>query len=662
MKNKLNLEKSPYLKQHAENPVWWYPWGAEAFEKAERENKLIFLSIGYSTCHWCHVMEHESFTQQDVADILNQNFISIKVDREERPDVDSVYMNIMLGLNGHGGWPLNMVLTPKREAFFCGTYYPRANFVHLLNEIQSVWHESPEQILSTGGRIAEWLRLKDVDSEVGSLGPEIFKTFYTGFLKSFDFENGGRLGAPKFIPSYGLRLLLRYQLRAPDSQALALVEKTLEMVSRGGIYDHLGGGFHRYATDEAWLIPHFEKMLYDQSAMANIFLEAYQLTENTEYKMVLQETLEYVLRDLQAPEGGFYSAEDADSEGEEGSFYLWTFSEIERALTAEELHEFKLTYNISLNGNFENKNILELAPGKLRQNFSAKTISAQDKLFARRLSRPRPLRDEKILVSWNGLMISALAKAGACLKETTYVKAAKRAADFIIANLKNTESELYHQSIDGVSSHDAVLEDYAFFIDGLIEIYQTDFEEKYLLEAQKLQKKQDEIFLSSESQSYFSSSGRDIYLIKREKSFLDNVTPSGNSMTLFNLLRLADFFFDSEMSGRAQKLLNSFPKEIQAHPSEFVQALMAYDYLQSTPKQIAILWPETSAQVENMLDVVREGFHPHQILGAGSVSSTDLALLMNRKLIDGKPTAYVCEHHSCQLPTTELHELKKLIV
>lgn len=654
MKNQLDSEKSPYLKQHALNPVWWHAWGAEAFEKAKNENKLIFLSIGYSTCHWCHVMEHESFEKEDVAAVLNESFISIKVDREERPDVDSIYMNILVGLNGHGGWPLNMILTPHREAFFGGTYYPKANFIHLLNEVNRVWLSTPEQIHATGRKINEWLHLKDRDSAVGELSPKVFKDFYESFLEGFDFEKGGRLGSPKFIPSYGLRLLMRYHLREPSSQSLTMLQKTLEMISRGGIYDQLGGGFHRYATDSNWLIPHFEKMLYDQAAMVQLFLEAYQLTQEEEYKLVLEETIEYVLRDLLSPGGGFYSAEDADSEGIEGTFYVWGIDEIEKLLTADELKIFCETYPVSHNGNFEEKNILELAPGQFRKNFSANLISAQDKLFVKRLSRPRPLRDEKILVSWNALMISSLAKSGASLNEPKYIAAAKKAAQFILDKVRTPTGELYHQWIDGSASHIAVLEDYAFLIDALIELYQADFEEKYLFEALKLQFVQDRIFL--EDQNYYNSSGSDPYLIKREKSFMDNVTPSGNSMSVYNLLRLSDFFLDLKMRDQALSLLKTFPKEIETYPSEFVQVLMAYDYFESAPKQIAIIGPDS----DQMLAAARVGFRPRQITALAQTDST-IALLRDRKALGARATGYVCVDHSCQLPTNDLKKFKELL-
>jgi uncharacterized protein YyaL (SSP411 family) len=656
--NQLANEKSPYLKQHASNPVWWHSWGADAFEKARKENKLIFLSIGYSTCHWCHVMEHESFTQQSVADILNKNFISIKVDREERPDVDSIYMNILVGLNGHGGWPLNMILTPEREAFFGGTYYPRLNFMHLLSEVSRVWTETPEQIQESGRRISEWLKGKDRNSSVGELDEEVFQIFYQGFLESFDFEDGGRKGAPKFIPSYGLRVLMRIYRQNQNEQVLSMIHKTLEAISRGGIYDHLGGGFHRYATDSAWLIPHFEKMLYDQAATSQLFLEAYQLTGEQEYKLVLEETLEYILRDMTSAEGGFYSAEDADSEGVEGTFYVWTIGEMKKLVTEHEFNILDETYSLSVTGNFEEKNILELRRGLTRTNFGPNLRSAQSKLFKARALRPRPLRDEKILVSWNGLMISAFAKAGAALGEGRYIAAAQKSAQFILDHICNQNGELLHQSIEGMPQHDGLLEDYAFFIDALLELYQADFNEKWLLEARRLQGIQERLFLDPQSGDYFNSNGKDIYLIKREKSFLDNVTPSGNSMTLFNLLRLSDFFFDDQLKEKALHLFKKFPKEVKSYPSEFVQMLMAFDYLRSEPQQIAV---STKNDAKEMLDVVRSGFFPNKIVAKGESVKSEIPLLQNRPMLDQLATAYVCVNQTCRLPTTDLHQLKQLV-
>ncbi len=659
MKNNLKLEKSPYLKQHASNPVWWHAWGAEAFEKAIKENKLIFLSIGYSTCHWCHVMEHESFTQDDVAQVLNEHFISIKVDREERPDVDSIYMNILVGLNRQGGWPLNMILTPHREAFFGGTYFPKLNFIDLLQEIQRVWQKSPEQIHATGRKITEWLKMKDQNSQIGSLTPDIFEKFYEGFLEAFDFEKGGRSGAPKFIPAYGLRLLMRYHLRAPDSKALVMVKRTLDAISQGGIYDHLGGGFHRYATDEKWLIPHFEKMLYDQAAMAQLFLEGFQITGELEYRLVLEESLEYVLRDLQAPGGAFYSAEDADSEGVEGTFYIWTYEEVEKALIPTEFKKFCETYSLTHEGNFEGKNILELLPNRFRKNISPELASAQDKLFGVRLAREKPLRDEKILVSWNGLMISALAKAGATLNEPKYTNAAKAAARFVLSEMRTPQGELFHQWIEGEASQFAVLEDYAFFIDALIELYQTDFDEDFLKYALELQQIQNRIFLDPLAQDYFCSSGQDPYLIAREKSFLDNVTPSGNSMTLYNLLRLSDFYFNLDYRNQALSLLQKFPKELKLYPGEFVQALMAYDYIESHPQQIAIIKSDDESHLQKLYEKLRTGFRPHQIIASAKVS--ELPILKDRPTLENKSTVYVCRDHSCQKPTHELSQLNELI-
>lgn len=653
--NHLGKEKSPYLKQHATNPVWWFSWGSEAFEKAKDENKLILLSIGYSTCHWCHVMEHESFTQDDVARVLNDKFVAIKVDREERPDVDALYMNILIGLNGSGGWPLNMILTPDREAFYGGTYFPKNNFIQILNEVQRVWLKHPEQIHATGRKITEWLKIKDKDSEAGELNPNIFKDFYNGFLEAFDFEKGGRAGAPKFIPSYGMRLLMRYHLREPQSQALSMIRTTLDAISRGGIYDHLGGGFHRYATDSAWLVPHFEKMLYDQAAMAQLYLEAFQLTGEQEYKLVLEETLEYVLRDLKSPQGGFYSAEDADSEGVEGTFYVWSLEEIKKSLTAREFEVFCETYSVSEDGNFEHKNIIELSHNQLRKNFGPELMSAQDKLFGIRLSRERPLRDEKILVSWNALMISALAKIGAAFNEPRYIAAAEQGVRFILDHVRTSSGELFHQWIDGSASHEAVLDDYAFLIDALIEVYQASYNETYLLEAIQLQKIQDRIFLDETTRDYFGSSTKDAYLIKREKSFMDNVTPSGNSISVFNLMRLSDFFFNFEMRDHALQLLRRFPKEIRTYPSEFVQVLMAYDYFESAPKQIAIVGRES----KSMIELVRKGFQPHQVVAVGSSESTQLPILKGRLVKANQATAYVCVDHTCKLPTNDLEELKK---
>jgi uncharacterized protein len=660
--NHLLDEKSPYLKQHSTNPIWWHAWGDAAFKQAKAQNKLIFLSIGYSTCHWCHVMEHESFEHQDVADALNANFIAIKVDREERPDVDSIYMDSVQAMTGSGGWPLTVLLTPDRVPFFGGTYFPKPNLLDVLAQISQAWQKTPDKINSVAKRLGEMLVEERHHASTGAFELDVFRTFFSAFESTYDSHEGGRRGAPKFVPSYELRVLLRIHRRTDNIQALKMIENTLDHVSRGGIYDHLAGGFHRYSTDDKWLVPHFEKMLYDQAALVNAYLEAYQVTKNPEFAAVVRQTLDYVLKELTSPEGGFYSAEDADSEGVEGKFYVWAENEIKNALNPEEFSELSKAYGVTAHGNFESGlNILNLQPNVLRTQSSKTLQVALEKLYAIRAHRIRPSLDNKILTSWNGLMISAMAKAARALNDDRYATGARKAAEFLISHLKNNSGHLYRRWVDHEAKFDAYDEDYAFLIDGLIELYQTNHDSKWLLEAVRLQKDQDTLYWDNDKGGYFLTTGTDPLLLRRGKNFFDTVTPSGNSMSILNLLRLGDLMVDSSYKEKAAQVIRAFPHEAKEYPSAFAQMLMAIDYALDKSKEIAIVGQAQDEQTKALIRVVNETFQPNQVISVGHRGEKETPLLKDRPMMGVLSTGYVCINQSCKEPTTDVNTMKQLV-
>jgi uncharacterized protein YyaL (SSP411 family) len=654
--NHLKSEKSPYLLQHADNPVWWYSWGDEAFQEAKRQNKPIFLSVGYSTCHWCHVMEKESFTNAEVATALNRTFIAIKVDREERPDVDAVYMEAVQAMTGSGGWPMTVFLTPNGQPFFGGTYFPRDALLQILGKVDDFWKNDPLKIREDSDKLLKSLAAKKHLAVGRSLTNNIFVKFFQRFTEEFDSIHGGRLGQPKFPPAYALRLLLRIHRRTGNPDALKMVTKTLDAMGRGGIYDAVGGGFHRYSTDEKWLVPHFEKMLYDQAALMSAYLEAYQVTRNDEYRLVVQEIADYVLRDMTAPEGGFYSAEDADSDGVEGKFYVWNFKEIKSLLTPGELREFKKNFSISPEGNFEGNNILALNVGFSRLKRTAEVKSAFAKLFHARAKRVRPPRDDKVITSWNGLLISALARAGSVLGEKRYAEAAVKAADFILSHNRDKKGMLSRRWAKGESRYTAYLEDYSFLIDALIELFQATSEPKWIQGAESLQAIQNTLFLDSDNGGYFNTQLGDKLLIERKKVYEDNVTPSGNSITVLNLLRLSAITFNPEYSKTIDSLLKSIPEVVNSFPSEFPQLLMAVDYRLDQSKEIALVADRESEALTKFRAVLVEAFNPNKVLVVGIGVNPKIPILQGKHTIQGKPTAYVCLNRACKMPTTAIEK------
>jgi uncharacterized protein len=558
--NRLAKEKSPYLLQHKYNPVDWYAWSDEAFEKARKEDKPVFLSIGYSTCHWCHVMEKESFEDEEVAKLMNDAFVSIKVDREERPDIDGIYMTVCQMLTGGGGWPLTIIMTPGKKPFFAGTYFPRdgrfgrMGMKELIPRIKELWQNKKDDILNSANQISTALQSAASLPAGNSLNEEIFKIAYKELESRYDEEYGGFGSAPKFPTPHNLIFLLRYRKRYDEKKALDMVEKTLTEMRRGGIYDHIGFGFSRYSTDPQWLVPHFEKMLYDQALLTLAYVETYQATKNPFYKKTAEEILEYVKRDMTSPEGGFYSAEDADSEGEEGKFYLWTEEEI-RNILPDDADLFIKVFNIKKEGNWidsvhgtkTDTNILHLKSDLItlakennltEEKLSAKIEYSRKKLYEVREKRIHPHKDDKILTDWNGLMISAFAKAAQAFNNKEYSETAKKAADFIIKDLITEDGKLLHRYRDGEAGITANADDYAFFIQALLDLYETIFEVKYLKSALKLNEDFIHHFWDRENKGFFFTPDYGEQLIVRQKEIYDGAVPSGNSIAMLNLLRI----------------------------------------------------------------------------------------------------------------------------
>ncbi len=576
--NELILEKSPYLLQHAHNPVQWRAWNAATLQTAKQQQKLIFLSIGYSTCHWCHVMERESFEDEQVAALLNQSFICIKVDREELPDVDHLYMETIQRMGLHGGWPLNMFLTPERVPFYGGTYFPKQNFVNILQQIAGVWQQDSQQIQGSAQELLALLQQSSTHESLFQLEPALLDRCYEQLQQSYDHNYGGFSSAPKFPTPMKMSFLLRYAEQHQKTQALPMVEHTLMAMACGGIFDQLGGGFARYATDIFWLAPHFEKMLYDQAGLVIAYTEAYQLTHKADYAAVAKRILDYVLRVLTHPEGGFYCGEDADSEGEEGKFYVWRYEEIENILTPEEFARFVQVYDLRKLGNFEHgQNILMLQKGV---SFAVKQdplmVSAEQKLFLWREQRVHPHLDDKILTSWNGFMIKAFALATQVLDEPKYLQAAEQAVAFIKKQMWDGH-KLYRRWREGEKKYDASVEDFAFFIAGLLQLYQVNGNEQYLLWAQQLQSQQNELFWDEKQGGYFFAAKDDAWLLLRQKDAFDNAMPSANSMAAMNLIKLFRYDQKTEHLEKFKKLIQAFQHHLLQIPVGFTEMMCAVD-------------------------------------------------------------------------------------
>jgi uncharacterized protein YyaL (SSP411 family) len=569
--NRLAKEKSPYLLQHANNPVDWYPWSEEAFTKAKTEDKPVFLSIGYSTCHWCHMMERESFEDEEVASILNKYYVSIKVDREERPDIDSVYMSVCQTLTGQGGWPLTVIMSPDKKPFFAGTYFPKTNsrgmpgLMNILLQISQLWVKEREKLLESGNKITEVIKKSVLVHESKEVSEELLHKAFHHFQDSFDPEYGGFGAAPKFPTPHTLMFLLRYWKLTEEKKALDMVEKTLNSMYLGGIYDHIGFGFSRYSTDRKWLVPHFEKMLYDNALLAIVYLEAYQATQNINYTQIAREIFTYVLRDMTSPEGAFYSAEDADSEGEEGRFYVWTVEEIKEVLDEELGSKFCRDYDITTHGNFEGKSI----PNLINTGYISGYNAALEKLFHKRKQRIHPFKDDKVLTAWNGLMIASLALGGRVLNEALYLEAAEKATKFILKKLLRQDGRLMARYREDDTAFPGYAEDYAYLVWGLIELYQAVHKKEYLDLALNLNSELLELFWDEQQGGLFHYGTDAEHLFARPKEIYDGALPSSNSVSALNFLRLARLTGDTLLEAKASEQLRAFGGTVAKHPAAY---------------------------------------------------------------------------------------------
>ena len=666
--NRLVHEKSPYLLQHAYNPVDWYPWSEEAFTKAKEEGKPIFLSIGYSTCHWCHVMERECFEDEEVADLLNRYFVSIKVDREERPDIDSIYMAVCQAMTGHGGWPLTIFMTPDAKPFFAGTYFPKKDrmglpgLVTLLKRVHALWKDNRDDLTEVTDRIVQALQERPTTTHKADPDALVTKA-YENLRMSFDSVYGGFGSAPKFPTPHNLIFLLRYWYVHRDSMALAMVEKTLDAMYRGGIFDHIGFGFSRYSTDSKWLVPHFEKMLYDNALLAIAYLEAYRATRREKYADVARRIFAYVLRDMTSPEGGFYSAEDADSEGEEGKFYLWTPDEVKEVLGEKDGERFARLFDITERGNFEGKSIPNLINIQVSASDREFIERCRKRLFDTREQRPRPFRDDKILTGWNGLMIAALAMGGRILGDIAYTEAAEKACRFILGKMIRPDGRLLAAYRDGSANIPAYADDYAFLIGALLELYETTYKPQYLKKALELNEALLELFWDSQDGGLFLYGSDAEQLIMRPKEVYDGALPSGNSVAALNLLRLSHLSGRSELAEIAQKLFEAFNPEVSLSPHAHTFFLTAWMFYKSRPKEVIIVADGATEEACRMLRIVNSSPDPFVCSILYTSQHRDLTEILphigNYRAIDGKPTAYICEDYACQPPITDPDELEK---
>ena len=673
MPNRLINETSPYLLQHAHNPVAWYPWGEEALERAQAEDKPILISIGYSACHWCHVMERESFEDEEIAALMNQHFISIKVDREERPDLDSIYMGAVQALTGSGGWPLTVFLTPEGKPFYGGTYFPPIDsrgmpgFPKVLLGIAEAYKNRRGDVVQATQQIVSDLEHQtQTQRSLDPLTPDLLHQAYQALAQNYDYDHGGFGAAPKFPQPMTYEFMLHYYHLTNSPRALQMVEMALEGMATGGINDQVGGGFHRYSTDPYWLVPHFEKMLYDNALLSLLYLHAYQATGNQLYRRVAEETLDYVLREMTSPEGGFYSSQDADSEGEEGKFFIWTPEEFEAVLGPEGASLLAGYFGMTEAGNFEGANILHVPQGA--ESFAAEANAGLEELDAAiargraalleaREKRVHPDRDEKILSSWNGLMIRGFAEAASILNRDDYRRAAVAGASFILDAL-TSDGRLLRTYKDGRASLKAYLEDYAFVADGLLAVYNATFDHRWMSEAHSLADQMLDLFWD-EGENVLYDTGKDHEaLIVRPRDVFDNATPCGNSVAVDVLLHLAVLTGDGTYASRAAGVLRSMQQPLARVPFGMGQWLCDLDFYLSTPKEIAIVGQRDDQETLALLDVIYGRYLPNKVVaGAGLNSDRDGAggvpLLEGRGLIEGRSAAYVCQNYVCQLPVSD---------
>ncbi len=687
--NKLKDSSSPYLLQHAYNPVQWYPWGDEAFEKARREDKPVFLSIGYSTCHWCHVMEDESFEDTAVAGLMNEHLVSIKVDREERPDIDNIYMSVCQMMTGSGGWPLTIIMTPDKKPFFAGTYLPktarfgRLGMMELIPQVSDLWNNNRDRVLESAGKITDALRDATMaPATIVELDERTLTEAFDELEARFDDRNGGFEGRNKFPIPHNHLFLLRYWKRTGNERALEMVEKTLTKMRQGGIYDHIGFGFHRYSTDPEWLLPHFEKMLYDQAMLSLAYLETFQVTRKLDYLQTARDVFDYVLRDMTDRDGGFYSAEDADSEGEEGKFYVWSVEELQDILGPDAELVIQ-AYNASPHGNYQEEstgeqtgtNILYLKAdlsrvaewvGKPEEELHERLKDAREKLLVERERRVRPYRDDKILADWNGLMIAALARGGMLTADQKYTKAAKDAADFVLERMRAEDGRLLHRYRDGKAGVTAFLDDYAFIVWGLIELYEASFDIKYLKSAIELNDQMLEHFKDRESGGFYFSADDSEELIHRTREVYDGAVPSGNSVAMLNLLRISRITGDSELENVASELGSAFSATISRLPSNHTMLMAALDFAMGPSYEIVLAGNPESDDMREMLYFLHSVYVPNRVLlnrpdGESPEIAKIAAYTANQKPIEGSATAYICENFNCKMPTNDISQMVQLL-
>ena len=654
MANRLAKATSPYLLQHADNPVDWYEWGAEALERARREDKPILLSVGYAACHWCHVMAHESFEDEETARLMNECFVNIKVDREERPDVDAIYMDAVQAMSGHGGWPMTVFLAPDGRPFYAGTYFPpedrhgMPSFRRILDAIAEAWRDERDKVTLQGEKVIEAISRQAPASDE-PLTEQVLRDAHEGIRQAFDPEWGGFGPAPKFPQPMTLEFLLRCDLRGWEG-ALEMVTTTLDRMARGGMYDQVGGGFHRYSTDRTWLVPHFEKMLYDNAQLARLYTHAWQVTGDEGFARIARETLDYLLREMRHPDGGFFSAQDADSEGEEGTFFVWTWNELVEVAGEDAADALGATPD----GNWEGRNILWRPDPKWRVDGEAR-----QRLFERRELRPKPMTDDKVLAAWNGLAISALAVTGRALGVSKYVDAAASAADFVLSALRRDDGRLLRAWRDGRTSGPAYLDDYALMAAGLLDLYETTFEVRWFEEARSLA---DELIrLFHDKQGFFQTGSDAERLVIRPKELFDNAVPAGNSVAAEVLQRLALFTGEAEYEGHTVSALRAVRDLLTRAPTGFGHALGAVDLYVSASREIAIAGDPDEKETRALIEEVWRRYLPNAVLAAirpgDDAAARTIPLLEGRGPVDGKAAAYVCERFVCQRPVTEPDEL-----
>jgi uncharacterized protein YyaL (SSP411 family) len=667
MPNRLIHETSPYLLQHSHNPVDWYPWSDEALQRAQQEDKPILLSIGYSACHWCHVMEHESFENEAVARLMNASYINIKVDREERPDLDQIYMNAVQVMTGSGGWPLTLFLLPTGEPFYGGTYFPpddrynRPGFARLLVNIADAYHNRKKDVQESAQKLRQHLNQQiQSGQDSGQLNTEVLAQAAGEIKNRFDPREGGFGSAPKFPPSMTLDFLLRHHHRTGDSYALDVITLTLDKMAYGGMYDQVGGGFHRYSTDDRWLVPHFEKMLYDNALLARAYLDAYRLTGKPLYRRITEEILDFLMREMRDPGGGFYSTQDADSEGVEGKFYVWDRPEFERVV-GEDGELLARYFNVTGHGNWEEHNILNVPrPPELfcklekiaESDLAQKVAAAKPKLYAAREARVHPGRDDKILTDWNGLALPAFAEAAAFLDRPDYRNVAEANAKFIFEKLWDGQ-RLLHSFKDGRARFNAYLDDYANVADGLLALYQLTFDDEWLQRAESLADIIIERFGDESAGGFFFTALGHEELIARTKDFFDNATPSGNSVTADVLLRLAALLDRADFRTAGERVISAVQKHMVPYAPGFGRMLSAADFAVGPSSEVALI-----GGTGPFVSAYRKHYLPRTVIAAGS---GDIAVLRGRAAIDGKPTAYVCQNLACKKPTTDVLEFEAFL-